>query len=252
MGRAHDRETVSLTWGGRLGSAGIGEIWQCGVRLARPWVGSVGDAQPSVAAPDVGDLATLWESVLSAVHANTGTYLSAGAVLLWTKAAVISTVGAYEGDPTVFEGDATPGGIDTTNAGSPQDSMVITLWSGATLGRSNYGRIYLPWNVAPVSDSTAQVLPGAVASILAQAVALVGGINAWAASTWSGAHPPVVSIVHGEPLSSDSGPGDVVYGDPGSPLAWTKAVSKVKVGAIKDTQRRRRNRLAEMYSVAAV
>ena len=214
-----------VTFGGRIGTTGGGvDIWQVGFHFADP------DSTLVPALPTLGELEDLYD-LYAAFHSSATLLASSGAVLEWAKAAPLDESGAYTSDAVEFNGTGTGGNYGLAPSASPQDSMAITLWSGQTLGRANYGRFYTPWNCLLVDPATGIVPdPSGLANL---AAALIGDFND-AAAGWFGTLDAKVCNM------SKVGSGT------------TKQVTKTRVGTVKDTQRRRRNRIAETYSIGTV
>lgn len=141
------------------------------------------------------------------------------------KAAAIDTAGHYLTDPVVH--DRTGAAIAGTAADVwPQMSVVLSLWSGATLGKGNYGRMYLPHMGLVLADNTSSGGATDQGNFSVHAVTFLQAVNtvAGALSTGTG-----LRIMH------DGG--------------FSKAVAKVRVGCVSDTQRRRRRQIPENLSV---
>lgn len=126
--------------------------------------------------------------------------------------------------------DATPtsGSASGSAAGNhpPQTAVVASLRS-ALPGPKGRGRMYLPLLSGTVNTSTG-AFPSADATSIATAtknyLAAVSALTSWGGGTWF----PVVASRTGTPS--------------------THAVTAVKVGNVFDTQRRRRNKVIEVYS----
>lgn len=222
----YDRLSTYVTWGGTIGTdAGTAETWQTGIHLALPDPGS---EQTDLPTPT--QLATLLNGPISTFHSDGGISLSAGAVLLWAKAALIQPDGTYVDDPVVAERVALSGGAGSTSAASPQDSLVISLFSGTHFGRANYGKLYMPWWSANVLTTTGRI-NGGVAGLVHTCALLIDGINSWAATTI----PPAQVMI----MSKEG-------------IGTAKKPLFVKLGDVKDTQRRRRAQIRENYAVEAL
>lgn len=229
----HIGETVTyasthyyLTWGGRIGTPAQ-DVWQCGVRIS-----DLDNSDAQYDMPNLAQLELLYEGALTTFHSAAATGISSGAVLEWVKVARIDPLGHYTQEPVIFEGDPVPGGVGGINASSPQDALVITLASGNTFGDANYGRFYLPWSALAVSTSTGKMV---VTNVLTQAQTFLNSLNA--------------QVLNWNPLDN----GDyqvVIMSEKGA--GTTKPVRQVRVGDVKDTQRRRRNKLVETYISANV
>lgn len=217
---------VYLTWGGVLGSGSGFDVWQTGVHLA-----SNGD--PVLQVPDSAALQTLFDDVLSPFHSHADTGISAGCTLRWVKAARLKLDGTYDAEPSDFETTAPVAGATADSRTSMIESMVVSLWSGNTLGRANYGRLYIPWNSYPTNPGTGRISNAARTAMLARATELMGGINDWATTAIPG--PPPARIM----IMSKLGAGE--QREP----AW------LRVGDVVDVQRRRKDAVRELYETVA-
>ena len=138
--------------------------------------------------------------------------------------------GQTQGSPVRLDWTGSyPTGIGSTAPLPLQDSMCLSHDSLVT-GAHGRGRMYMP--SATTGDTSAtRWSTTAVSDCLADHVTFLQALT-WDSGTPIGTH--VRPIVAGKPY--------VKYG----------AITKVKIGNIPDTQRRRRNRLVETYSSADV
>lgn len=220
-----DRDSEYLTWGGRLSTAAE-DYWQCGIRFAFDTNAFVPPAFTSGMLEDAAD-------ALSAFHTAAGTGICTGAKLDWVKAASLDEEGAYRNEPVVLDGiDASGGGAGGSAAG-PSVSVAVTLWSGSTFGQANYGRFYLPWQTSLVTATDGKMTDVTRDAIVSNAQTLLNALFDIGAAA-PGANDLLPSIM------SSVGAGT------------TKVISQVRVGNVKDTQRRRSNRLDESYGSAPV
>ena len=202
-----------LDFGGPLYS----DIWQCTLHME-------GVAMPTAdAALDdlVQDLST-W--MAASKSANT-------ASLAWVKFNEIDPVSRrYKSATDTHERILTTpvrGGVE--GAGMPQQTLCISLLTGAKRGLASRGRFYPPATIASLgADGT--VNPNAVEAIATAARTLITNLN-----NWPGADTPFNGQV-------------VVLGGNGV----TRNVTAVSVGNVMDTQRRRRNKLRERYTTLAL
>jgi hypothetical protein len=177
------------------------------------------------------DLAAIDSTWLLARATNLVNLLTASAVGGWwanyssltsVKAAAIAVGGFYLEDPKI----ANNTGAQGTRAIHPQLSVALSLWSGQTLGKGNYGRMYLPHTFIPLATSTSHGGTTETGAIADAALTFVRAIN-----TAADALP-------------QSGTRMYIMGSKGS----KKAVTKIRVGNVTDTQRRRRNALADTFT----
>lgn len=221
---AYSRQHYLVTIGGTLAG---NEIWQTGARYCSTT--SYTDAQfvsalASISAQDIYDDAASVFGYSSWPFPNTSK-------LAWAKVAAIGADGAYLTDP-VFYNDATP----TTGYGSAsrlpnQISLGVSLWSGQTLGKGNYGRMYWPGLMASVEtdgrwDASMGTALGANISAM---------LTAWAGEV------STVGVAAGQLSIMTQGA-----------TPQNKSVEWVRIGRVPDTQRRRRNSLVESYVDTAV
>ena len=148
------------------------------------------------------------------------------------KVAAVDVTGHYintAGNPKIWSADTTFHGTDTQIV--PQCSIVLSLRSPTTLGRANYGRMYLPHTLLPLGAGNPSALATTAEEAATKAATFINEVNE---IFDTGDDPGVVQIM------SSVAPG------------LSKAVTRVAVGDVNDTQRRRRNRLPENYSFEAV
>lgn len=168
------------------------------------------------------DLASAWLTVL-----NTGAFNTFwGTGVQWAQVNV-SELGTTPANPIITSAQASiaDGGTSSDMGLPPQCAPCLSLTT-ATAGSRARGRMYLP---AP--DVTSVTLSGRLSSTFRTDV--VGALDVFFATMGSNAASPiVVSAVGG------------VY--------TTYPVNTIRLGDVVDTQRRRRNQIAEVYTTAAV
>lgn len=150
--------------------------------------------------------------------------------LTGVKMAAIGTNGKYLKDPQLYAAPANTRGQQA--AVLPQASVVISLRTESTLGKGNYGRMYLPHTSLPNEPftpyastlSTQQTADAASTFILD----CFGVLNA---TITADVRPVIMSQAAGTPI---------------------RGITNVKVGNVTDTQRRRRNQLQETYASSQV
>lgn len=119
--------------------------------------------------------------------------------------------------------------VGTGTASKPyQTAVVVSLRSGRP-GRSYRGRIYLPAMGASMDPSTLRIPASATATYASDAALFLDQV-ADAAAAGSPVRPAIVSQT----------------------LGLNTLVSSVQVGDVLDTQRRRRDALAEAYATAPI
>ena len=113
--------------------------------------------------------------------------------------------------------------------GMPQQTLCISLLTGAKRGLASRGRFYPPATVLSLSSAGTVSKPG-VTLVATAARTLITNLN-----NWPGTDTPIGGQV-------------VVLGGNGT----TRPVTAVSVGNVMDTQRRRRNKLRESYTTLAL
>lgn len=222
------QQQIYITWGGSLPStAGFTgpEIWQCGVRFSA--LGGVGTALGGFGAFSLSDVAT----AIKTFHTAANTYIAGDVRLEWVKAALLRTDGQYATQPRVEAlAPFVQGGGGSANLQPLQASVAVTLWSGETLGRANYGRFYLPTPALPrnfglptIGDTNAQNIANNAKTML-QAI---DGEVSTVEYDWQLA---IMSSVN---------------------TGVSKPVKEIRVGNVVDTQRRRRSSVEETYFVTS-
>jgi hypothetical protein len=201
-----------LQWGGALPG---GEIWSNGLRLA---------PAPNAAAP-VFDQAILNGAVaaISAYHARQTTWASPRAILQYVKLNAITVAGKYADNVTHEAVVANiPGGGNVDNTPANQVSLCVSLTTAVSRGPAHRGRFYTPLPcVLPAADGLLGI--GDALNAKNSAQTLITALNA------------ITPNVQVAVMSRKAGA-------PGS-----RFVTGVQVGRVLDTQRRRRNKLAEAY-----
>lgn len=145
------------------------------------------------------------------------------------KMSPISTTGAVAGEPLLHELDGAT--IGTHSQVHPQLSVVLSLWSGSTIGKGNYGRMYLPHTAVPLVASTPLGDAVDAGFNAAHGAVLVRGVNTLAEEKTD---PGFMAIM------SSAGSGHA------------KAIAQVRCGIVTDTQRRRYDDLAPAYALSPV
>jgi hypothetical protein len=187
-----------------------------------PWTG----AAAALAELDSGDLVAMRDHYVDQMmdfdFISWGDYSN----LVGIKVAAIGTNGLYLTDPLIAETD-TP---DSGNAVGvlPQASVVLSLRSGFTVGKGNYGRMYLPHTTIGTVTETPFASSTITDGCAAAGKAFINAVTA----TMNGA------------ITAPVGP--VIMSQAAGTLS--RVVAQVAVGNVTDTQRRRRNRLNETYS----
>lgn len=222
----YDRQHVKITF---EGDTGRGEdIWSTGIRVAPgvPVPGGIGEGTTDNI---VASAAEAWETFWDATRGLIPQYFRT----LSVKAAVINPNGRYpdEYSPSVIDLE-TPlvGGSGGTVIKAPQSTVVASLRSTKERGLATKGRMYLPINGLTISPSTGRI--GNTAQIDTIGNAMVGLLDDllgfWSDMNFS---PVIMSNVGG---------------------GATNTISRVLIGDVLDTQRRRKNAYQEQYSTYEV
>ena len=223
--------SVKITAQGHTTASALDQ-WQWGIHWADP------SAVPTTTftLPTSVQLGTLFNGALKTFHQSADLALSKAANLKSIKAALIGPDGKYAAEPIIYEGAATPGTAPgtTDQPVPPQVALAVTLWSGATLGTQNYGRFFLPMPCMPL-DLTTAGFSGATATAIATA-----------AKTYITA---VTTLLRPLGASNTNLSASIM---PADASKTPKVAFYVRVGQLKDTQRRRRNALRENPSVVAL
>jgi len=207
-----DAPHLYLQWGGKLPGS---EEWSCGMRFA-----STGGT------PTDTDPASMLAGVTSAVqtfHTAAASLIHTDAKLSFVKLNRIGTDGHYI-LPTTYEqivADVSGGGgagIRYPNS----VAWVVSLTTGVSRGPAHRGRFYVPMPVAAVQTD--------------------GSFNTTAQDSLGGTVDTLISVLNGQALYYRLA---VFSRKAGAPTH--RLVTGNEVGKTPDTQRRRRNKLLEVY-----
>ncbi len=185
------------------------------------------DAEAALADMVDGDAVNLG-SAIATVLANSNTLWADYSDLVNIKAAAVGTDGHYLTDAVVF------GGV--TNSGNdsqvlPQSSLVVSLRSMEITGDANFGRMYLPHTAALLETGTPRISATRSTDLATLFATFINDVDTVVSGLAGAPHPLIMST---------KGTGT------------NKAIIQVACGRVIDTQRRRRNRLAEDYGFAVV
>jgi len=203
------------------------EEWNTGFYIGNESGGDMG-VDPSLA--EAQACATAFSTFFTtAANAINGNYRFLGA-----KVSSVNTTGHVDAATTQFYNLPTP----VQGAGSgvsfpPQISVVATLSTIRTRGHGSKGRMYLP-GISAGPDSTGHIAATTVTSLTNTLKTCLDAINA---------HADV--------------PGEIVLNSaavttPIARAAIMLPIQSIKIGNVYDTQRRRRNALAESYTTATL
>lgn len=219
----YDRRHFKVTLEGT--NATDQDIWTTGWRIA-PSLAS----EPIVNYPAMAN--TLLESVTGAAETfwdAIRAHIARGTILTSAKVAPVDEDGRYidNMDSVVYDWEtplAGTGGV----VHPPQVSVVASLTTGTRRGNATHGRMYLPLTAIALSPSDFSIT---VANRQAVANAVVGLLDDSLGAIADVSLDPVVM--------SNIGSGT------------TRTITTVAVGSIADTQRRRRNRFTEEYTIVS-
>ena len=212
---------IRVTFGGTLDDAVTQlptEIWACTVNVL-PAVGFSPDFDSDGYLADVAPALAAWFS-------DPSSYISSLALLTYVKANAIAANGHYESETAshVFDYDvASRGDVAPKN---PDIMTVCTSWDTAIKrGPGAHGRVFLP-NPCYGTNTSITITPGDQANAVAAGKALLTALAGTVPATI--VHPVVASGVN----------------------ATNALITGVRVGSVKDVQRRRKDALKETYVAA--
>ena len=221
----YDRQHVKVTF---EGDTGRGEdIWSTGIRVAPgvPVPGGIGEGTTDNI---VASAADAWETFWDATSALIPAYFRT----LSVKAAVINPNGRYpdEYSPSVVNLETPLVGGNTNASKAPQSTVVASLRSAKERGLATKGRMYLPINALGINGTTGRINTQSQIDTIGNAMVDFLGdmLGFWSDMNFS----PVIM--------SNVGSGA------------TNTISRVLIGDVLDTQRRRKNAYQEQYSTYEV
>ena len=219
----YDRKHFKVTLEGT--NATDQDIWTTGWRIA-----------PSPASEPIVNYPAMANTLLESVTGAAETFwdalkgrIAAGTRLNSVKVAPVDEDGRYidDLDSVIYDWE-TPLRGTGTYVHPPQVSVVASLTTGVRRGNATHGRMYLPLTAVSINSSEftisvndRQAIANAVAKLLNDTVGAIADITL----------DPVVM--------SNIGSGT------------TRTITNVAVGSIPDTQRRRRNRFTEEYTIVS-
>ena len=220
----YQKAFLKISWLFAIG--GTDEIAETALNCSTTGPGTF-DAEAALADMVDGDAVNLG-SAIATVLANSNVLWADYSDLVNIKAAAVGTDGHYLTDPTIF------GGV--TNSGNdsqvlPQSSLVVSLRSDEITGSANYGRMYLPHTSSLLETGTPRISATRATDLAALFATFISDVDAVVSALAGAPHPLIMS-------RKASG--------------TNKAIISVAAGRVIDTQRRRRNRLAEDYAFGLV
>lgn len=222
---------MKLTFGGT--QAAGQDIWTCGINLSiqnDELVPILPTNAVSAFESYIEDIDADIIDIFSNYIGNSAMDIPTAASLDYIKLAVIGTDGQYIVDAHTWEPADVSGGKSA--AYIPQVSLVMTLQSDKRTDPGKYGRFYLPTVVPSISGGYRPVRTQEKADLTANLLAsLSRRVRGGLADVR--VRPAAVTSA-----SNFSGP--------------YRPFTTVKVGNVFDTQRRRRNKIGEIYEIAEV
>lgn len=186
------------------------------------WTGAVAALAEIETADAMGGYYNEFAELMSNGALNWATY----SVLAGVKIAAVGTDDLYLAPPLVYTEIAPSDGTVENNPA--QCTCVLSLRSGLTIGRANYGRMYLP-HCRP-GQATGQAV---MTSGTTEAIAVAG--KTWMNNTTDQLNSECTATLFPQIMSAV-----------GSGVA--RPVAQIAVGNVTDTQRRRRAQIPETYS----
>ena len=220
----YDRRHFKVTLEGT--NATDQDIWTTGWRIA-----------PSPASEPIINYPAMANTLLESVTGAAETFWSAirsrvatGTRLNSVKVAPVDEDGRYidNMDSVIYDWETPLTGNSTSSTHPPQVSVVASLTTGTRRGNATHGRMYLPLTAVPISATAFTISTGERQQI---ANAVKGLLNDSIGAIADVTLDPVVM--------SNIGSGT------------TRTITTVAVGSIPDTQRRRRNRFTEEYTIVS-
>ena len=220
---AFAQKVVHVTISGQM--MGGAEEWQTGFYMGQP------DADAAVPTTLFTDaVVTAWSTFFTAGN----TAISSAYSFTQVKAVRLGTDGKYDGTDAAVSFPATAkNGAYAGSPMPPQVALVATLIAGSGKGLAGKGRMYLPGVSSGIGSN------GKLATLFCQQTATA------------------LATFFNDINASFDAPGQVINASAGrAKLAGIGArnvpVNGVRIGDVYDTQRRRRNSLAETYYAATV
>lgn len=206
---------IKLTWGGSVAGE---DIWSNSLSLAG------NQAVPIQEVFNALDLTAI-NALIQTAYSGTGG-LVPYCTYAYVKAAVIGTDGKTVGEPKIYDRpQAMPGTATFTTP--PQSSVAVTLTTDQVRGLAHEGRIFLPAGFGDVAANTGRISALVLSQLLTRFTTFFDGIN-----TYLDTIPGQYSIYIASAVRQGA----------------FRRVTGVRIGNLVDTQRRRRNRLAETYT----
>ena len=209
---------IRVTFGGTLDDAVTQlptEIWACTVNVI-PAVGTPANFDSDGYLADVAPALGAWFS-------NSASYISSLALLTYVKANAIGANGHYASETQSHVFDYDLGARGDSGPKNPDIISICTTWDTAIKrGPGSHGRVFLP-NPCYGTNTSITITPTDQANAVAAGKALLTALAGTVPATI--VYPVVASGVN----------------------ATNSLITGVRVGSVKDVQRRRKDALKETY-----
>ena len=222
---------LKLTFGGQLAQGQ--DEWNCGINLS-----ITNDALVPITGIDAEDAFDLYTEemqddmidIFTSYMKDPIMQIPSGASLDYVKLALIGTDGLYMREPHIWEVTDVSGSVN--NSYVPQVSLVMTLQSDKFRDPGKYSRFYLP-TISPITPGGYR--PQTTAGKADRTAALISVLNRRVTSFNRAMRIRPAAVTSSPKFEGEYRP-----------------ITRVKVGNVFDTQRRRRNKIAEIYSETLV
>lgn len=221
----YNQNLIKVTHGGRL--QGTDEIYTIGYYYAALGSEDTTTVFNELTEADVEDIHTTFTTEWN----NPDNRVPSKWELEWTKVALIAPNGKYVENSASKEFIGLPIGGGFTGAYAPQLACVVTIISDKPRDPGRYNRFYLP--TAAISTADWEMTETVRSNIANNFADYFISLNDFFSGF--GVPSPVTLVV-----ASAKGTG------------WSKQAVNLRVGGVVDTQRRRRNKLTENYSVVSL
>lgn len=209
-------EFIKISFGGNV--YGDKDIWTCALNYGHP---DSGEGFESGALPDA--LPSIALAIQTFFQSNT-TKISSGCDLRWVKMAFIGKDGLYFREPTIYDFTTPITGGDSTKVPA-QQALAVTFESDKFRAPGKNARIFLPLYAGAVGVD-GYVSQSDVTYVMDNMQLMLGQIEQ--AIEVEDDTPPRLIVASQKTLVHNT-------------------VTKIKVGRVIDTQRRRRNKFQELY-----
>lgn len=219
---AYPYNFIKVTFGGELQDTE--EIWACGFHLAKRTENISVEEFETKGPTDI----TLIANEIKSFYSTTANLTPTTMRLDWVKLALIGTNGRYQTAPVEYTYSPRSGG-GSAQGFIPSTAAVITLMADKYKDPGKYNRFYIPI-CAPSATSQYKMTNAHIESLATTAAEMVRDINL--GTTIGGSELNVTAV--------------------SQRVTSYLPIHSVKVGNVIDVQRRRRNKLVEVYNTQLV